>query len=216
MASLTAPSTKDRLPPQNLDAEVAVLGSLLLDGQTIPEVAQILSSSDFYSPEHRIIYSTILDLFDQGKPVDLVILTEALTQREALDRVGGRAALIEIIEKVPTAANAQHYANIVHQAAVRRRLIHTCTEVARDSYDTSIPVDALLDKAQAEIFSVTQSDRSHGPAAVKDGLQSMFDDIANMRENRITGVRGCGARAGRGPGCRRCRLVLRRGRRPSW
>lgn len=188
MAEPAAP-TKDRLPPQNPDAEIAVLGSLLIDNQTIPEVAQVLERGDFYSRDHQAIYDAIVELFDQGKPVDLVLLTEALRHRNALDRVGGAPYLISLLEKVPSAANAEYYANIVRQASLRRRLIHACTEIARDSYDGTVPTDALLDKAQAEVFAVTQGDRSNEPAAVRDVLQAIFSDIENIRENRITGLR---------------------------
>ena len=180
---------RDRLPPQNQDAEIAVLGSLLIDNQTIPDVAQILQRVDFYSPEHQAIYDAVLGLFDQGKPVDLVLLTEDLRQREQLERVGGVNALIALVEKVPSAANAEYYATIVRQAALRRHLIHSCTEIARDCYDGTVDTDLLLDKAQAEIFSATQGERTGEATAVRDILQGIFTDIESMRENRITGLR---------------------------
>ena len=189
MADPSAAATKDRLPPQNLDAEIAVLGSMLIDNQTIPEVAQFLRKVDFYSPDHQVIYETMVGLSDQSKPVDLVLLTEALRQREALDRVGGANYLVSLLERVPSAANAEYYAAIVRQASLRRRLIHACTEIARDSYDGSVDTEALLDKAQAEVFAVTQGDQFAEATAVRDILKDIFDDIESMRENRITGLR---------------------------
>ncbi|HUT35861.1 MAG TPA: replicative DNA helicase [Planctomycetota bacterium] len=189
MAEPASATMKDRLPPQNLDAEIAVLGSMLLDNQTIPDVARLLRKADFYSPDHQVVYEAALTLFDQGKPVDIVLLSEDLRQREALDRIGGPGYLISLLEKVPSAANAEYYANIVHQAALRRHLIHACTEIARECYDGSVDTDALLDKAQAEVFAVTQGDRTAEATAVRDILQGIFDDIESMRENRITGLR---------------------------
>ncbi|MBM4032299.1 MAG: replicative DNA helicase [Planctomycetes bacterium] len=189
MAQPAPAAAKDRLPPQNLDAEVAVLGSILLENERIPDVAQLLRKGDFYSPDHQVIYETSLELFDQGKPVDLVLLVEALRQREVLDRVGGNAYLISLLERVPSAANAEYYASIVRDAALRRRLIHACSEIARESYDGSVDTEALLDKAQAEVFAVTQGDRFAEASAVRDILQAIFADIENMRENRITGLR---------------------------
>ncbi|MBM4039350.1 MAG: replicative DNA helicase [Planctomycetes bacterium] len=180
---------RDRLPPQNQDAEVAVLGSMLIDNQTIPDIAQVLHKEDFYTPDHQALYEAMLGLFDAGKPVDLVLLTEDLRQRELLERVGGANALVALLDKVPSAANAEYYAGIVRQAALRRHLIHACTEIARESYDGSVDTDALLDKAQAEIFSVTQGDRVAEATAVRDILQGIFTDIESMRENRITGLR---------------------------
>lgn len=189
MAEPAPAPQQDRLPPQNLDAEVAVLGSMLIDNQTIPDVARLLRKSDFYAPDHQILYEAILDLFDQGKPVDLVILTEDLRRREALEQLGGPSALVALMERVPSAANAEYYANIVREASLRRRLIHACTVIARESYDATVETEALLDKAQAEVFAVTQGDQFAEATAVRDILQGIFSDIETMRENRITGLR---------------------------
>ncbi len=189
MAEPASAAPQDRLPPQNLDAEVAVLGSMLIDNETIPDVAQLLHKGDFYSPDHQAIYEAMLGLFDQGKPVDLVILAEDLRQREVLERLGGPNSLVAIVERVPSAANAEYYANIVRQASLRRRLIHACTVVARDSYDATVETEVLLDKAQAEVFAVTQGDRFAEATAVRDILQEIFNDIESMQANRITGLR---------------------------
>ena len=188
MAELASATTTDRLPPQNLEAEVAVLGSMLIDNETIADVAQILRKPDFYSPDHQLIYGAALELFDQGKPVDLVLLTDELRRAESLDRVGGSGYLVSILERVPSAANAEYYANIVHQASLRRRLIHACTEISRASYDLSVGTEELLDKAQAEIFAVSQGDQFAEASAVRDILQVIFADIENISANRITGL----------------------------
>jgi len=189
MAELASTISTERLPPQNLEAETAVLGSMLIDNQTIADVAQILKKADFYSPDHQLIFEAMVRLFDEGKPVDLVLLTEALRRQEELERIGGADYLVAILERVPSAANAEHYAGIVREASVRRRIIHACTEIMRTSFDQTLTTDALLDKAQAEIFAVSQGDRFAEASAVRDILQDLFNDIENIHENRITGLR---------------------------
>jgi len=189
MAEPVAKAAADRLPPQNLEAEAAVLGSLLLDNRRIADVAQALRKGDFYSPDHQIIYETVVDLFDKGHPVDLVLLSDALRSQGELERIGGPDFLVSILERVPSAANVEHYANLVREAALRRRLIQACNTIMSSSHDGSLGVDALLDKAQSEIFSVSQGDPFAEAAAVRDILEDIFQDIENIRENRITGLR---------------------------
>jgi len=189
MAEHGAATTVDRLPPQNLEAEVAVIGSMLIDNRTIADVGQVLKRADFYSPDHQVIFETMVNLFDEGNPVDIVLLTEALRQREELERVGGAQFLISLLERVPSAANAEYYANIVRSASLRRHLIHAATEVMRASYDQTMSTDALLDKAQAEIFAVSQGDQFAEASAVRDILQDIFADIENLSSDRITGLR---------------------------
>ena len=189
MAKPAAPTADGLLPPQNLEAEAAVLGSMLLDNQTIPDVAAVLHGADFYSPDHQIVFETTLDLSDQGRPVDLLILADALRERGQLERVGGAEFLVSILEAVPSAANALHYSTIVHQHSIRRRLIDACNTVLRSSYDGSIDTDALLDLSQHEIFAVSMGDRAAEATAVRDVLEAIFKDIESLRENRITGLR---------------------------
>jgi replicative DNA helicase len=177
------------LPPQNLEAEAAVLGSMLLDNQTIPEVTQFLKTTDFYSPDHQLLFEAVLKLADKGRPVDLLILTDALRERGELERVGGPDFLVSVLEAVPSAANAVYYASIVHQSSVRRRLIEACNNISRAAHDRSLEGDELLDKAQHEIFTVSMGDQTAEAAAVKDILEDIFKDIETAAENRITGVR---------------------------
>ncbi|NQT85530.1 replicative DNA helicase [bacterium] len=179
----------DRLPPQNLEAETAVLGSLLLDNLTINEVSSILKKADFYSPDHQLIYEAVLKLSDAGQPVDPVLLADALNQDGNLERIGGADTLINLLESVPSAANAEHYAHVVHQAAIRRQLIHACTELARDSYDGSVSTEELLDKSQAAIFAISQGDQSSEAAQVGSLLEEVFRDIDSGAKDRITGQR---------------------------
>ena len=134
---------------------------MLLDSRVIPKVANILKREDFYSADHQVIYDAILDLFDKGKPADLVLLSEVLASRGELERIGGPDYLVSLVEKVPSAAHAEHYANIVRAASMRRRLIHSTTAILRDCYDQSISVEELLDRAQEEIFRVSPVSYTH-------------------------------------------------------
>ena len=189
MAETATTARAERLPPQNLQAEMSVLGSMLLDNEVIPDVARFLKKNDFYSPDHQTIYDATLALFDEGHPVDVLLLTDALQRRGDLERIGGPDYLVALLECVPSAANAEYYAHIVRQAALRRHLIHACTEIARDSYDGSIDTDALLDKAQAGIFAVTQDDKFAEAAPISDVLKEIFKDIDSISGQRITGLR---------------------------
>lgn len=177
------------LPPHNLEAEAAVVGSMLLDNQCIADAAQNLKAADFYSPDHQLVFDTILGLADEGKPVDLLILTDALRDRGELEGAGGPDFLVSLLEAVPSAANVVYYADIVHQCSLRRRLIDACNSVNRAAHDASLGSDELLDKAQHEIFTVSMGDQVGEAVAVSDLLEEIFKDIETAAENRITGLR---------------------------
>ena len=189
MADTATTAPAERLPPQNLGAEAAVLGSMLLDNDVIPDVAHLHHREDFYSPDHQVVFDAVSALFDQGKPIDLLILTDALQESGELERLGGPPFLVSLVEGVPSAANAEYYARIVRDASLRRRLISACNAVARASYDGSTDSDALLDMAQSEIFAVSQGDTIAEATSVSDILHEVFKDIEEMKRDRITGLR---------------------------
>ena len=189
MADTATREPIDRLPPQNLEAETAVLGSMLLDNGVIPDVAQLLRKEDFYLPDHRVVFGAILDLFDASSPVDPLLLTDSLKQKDELERVGGTAFLIGLLEGVPSAANAEYYAKIVRDTALRRHLLHACSEIGRSVYDPSLDSDALLDKAQGEIFAISEGDITGEAASVSDILHDVFRDIEAIGKDSITGLR---------------------------
>jgi replicative DNA helicase len=147
----------DRLPPQNLDAERSVLGSMLRDNDCIDVVAQIITAESFYLDAHRKIFQAISDLRDKGgQPVDLVILAEELIKRNQLEDVGRAHYLAELWDAAPTAANAEYYAKIVRDKAIVRSLIHASTEILRDAYDQNQPAEELLEGAERKILDVAQ------------------------------------------------------------
>src|SRR5215470_4985813 len=140
-----------RLPPQSLEAEESVLGGILLDNTAIDRVLEFVRPDDFYREAHRRIFRAMLALAERNEPADLVTLAETLRQRGELQDVGGAAYLAELAERVPTAANVVHYAKIVREKAILRRLISTATEIVTRGYEASHDAKDLLDRAEASI-----------------------------------------------------------------
>ena len=147
------------LPPQNIDAEESLLGSLLIDPRAILDVAPLLCPADFYVPKHRFVYEAILALNDHGDPVDFVTLCDALEQREQLVDVGGAAFLSTIINRVPSAIHATTYAQIVARTAIRRRMIDAASTVAKLAYDETIDVEAAIDQVEATLLALRRDSR---------------------------------------------------------
>jgi replicative DNA helicase len=178
-----------RVPPQSVDAEESVLGAILLDNTAIDRVTGLLQPEDFYRESHRKIFRAMQALADRSEPADLVTLGDLLRTRGELSDVGGAAYLAELAERVPTAANVTHYARMVRDKAVLRNLITTATSIAERGY-AGQDVKELLDRAEQEIFAL--SDREVRPAFVRlDGLmQATFDTIERLHERKeaVTGV----------------------------
>ncbi len=134
----------DRLPPQNLEAERGVLGSLLLDAQLIDEVVMLVDSEDFYARSNQLLFEHLLVMHNEGLRVDMTLLVERLKKENDLELIGGLAYLGEVMQSVPTAANAANYAQIVRDKATLRSLIHASTEILRDAYDQSLEAREML------------------------------------------------------------------------
>jgi replicative DNA helicase len=147
---------QERLPPQNLEAERSVLGSMLRDNQVIPEVVQIVRPGHFYLDAHRRIFEIMVELADQGRPVDLVTLGEQIQRRGWVQEIGGYGYLGLLWEAAPTAANAAYYAEIVRDKALVRNLITASTEVLREAYDQSCPAEHLLENAERRILEIAE------------------------------------------------------------
>ncbi len=144
----------DRLPPQSLEAEKAVLGSLLLDPQMCDEIALMLRHGDFYADANQRLYRNIMAMHDQGKRIDITLLVERLKQEGEYEAIGGAAYLAEVAQSVPYAANAMYYAEIVRNKATVRELIHASTEILRDAWDPTYEPKELLSHAEEKIFAV--------------------------------------------------------------
>ncbi len=182
--------TIERTPPVSEDAEMSVLGAMLLENDVINVVIQIIDKNSFYKNAHRALFQTIVDLYDQGNAVDLVILKEDLEKKSLLKEVGGIEYLMEIEESVPMAANVEYYAKIVREKGIKRSLIETAMKIQKDAYEDSIDSDDLLDKSERSIFEITQKKYSAQSNRLYDLLKETFDRIDDLhdRKDRLTGV----------------------------
>ena len=151
----------DRIPPQDLDAEQSVLGGMLLSKNAIADVIEVIRAIDFYRPAHETIYNAILDLYGRGEPADPITLAAELTRRGEITRVGGAPYLHTLVNIVPTAANAEYYAQIVHDRAVLRRLVEAGTHITQMGYAAEGDVDEIMALASAEIADVVEGSVRH-------------------------------------------------------
>ena len=182
----------DRLPPQNLDAEKGVLGSLFLDPDMCDEVALVLRPDDFYADANQKLFAHLLAMHEEGTRIDTTLLVERLRSSGDIEAIGGVAYLGEVAQSVPFAHNAVHYANIVHDKATLRSLIHASTEILRDAYDSSADPAALVDQSEQKIFAV-HDQRSADPVTnIHDLMLEAFERI----DARMEGTAGVGVPSG--------------------
>ncbi len=172
------------VPPQNLDAEASLIGSILLDSETISDIADKVASDDFYDQRHGEIFAAIMKLYDQHKPIDLLTVTDYLQKKKQLDRIGGASYLTELTNKVPTASHATHYAEIVAEKAVRRRLIKTAEKITKESFDEELDVRELLAKSEAGLFAVTNKSISQDFMSVESILSQSFDRLDELHKDK--------------------------------
>jgi replicative DNA helicase len=177
----------DKLPPQNLDAERGVLGSLLLMNDAIDEVADVLQANYFYADNHQRIYAAIHHLYESGvRGIDAVTLLEELSRRGETEEVGGPLYLAEILEAVPHAAHAKYYANIVREKWIQRSLIFACTQVLRECYDAASDTDEILQHAEQAVFRILEQQEASEKIAIGDILIDAFDRINERLETEGT------------------------------
>lgn len=187
------PSLPDqlRVPPQNLDAERGVLGSILLLNEAIDDVGEVLKAEHFYSDGHQKIYTAIRDLYENNiKGIDGVTLANELVRRGELEEVGGAAYLGEILDSVPHAAHVRYYSEIVREKWLQRSLIYACTEILAESYELSTDIEDLLQSAERRVFGIVEQQEGAGNIAIGDILMDAFDRIEERlaREGDVTGV----------------------------
>ena len=179
-----------KLPPQNLDAEQSVLGSMLIDNEAIGRVVEAMKEEDFYREAHRKIFGSIVELWQRSEPADLVTVTSLLKSKGTLEEVGGATYLAGLVDRVPTAANVTSYARIVREKSVLRCLIDGATEIVERGYREQGNVDEYVDSAEKIIFEVAQRRIRQGFIGVKDIVKDSFRAIEQLYERRelITGV----------------------------
>src|SRR3989338_345102 len=185
-----SPEMIEKIPPQSMDAEMAVLGSMLLDRDAISHAIEILGASHFYKDAHKKIYSAIIKLHDENKAVDLITLIEELRATNSLDEVGGPAYITGLASSVPTAANLVHYAKIVKEKMVLRSLINAGTQIVSECYDMTDDVDNLIDRAERIIFDISSKKIEGKVLHLKEIIKSSIETIDNLyqRKENITGV----------------------------
>lgn len=180
---LSAEVAAGRVPPQNLDAETSLLGSILIEKDAIIRVADVVSAEDFYVDRNSLIYSAIMDLYEQRQPIDIVSLSNKLSEAGELERIGGSAYVAELTTTVPTAAHVVHYAGIVAHKATLRRLIGAASNITQFGYDEQTPLDQLLDKAEQTIFEVSQKNLKQNFIPIHSILADSFDRLNEMHTN---------------------------------
>ena len=179
-----------KLPPQNIEAEQSVLGSILLENSALNNVQEIISDGDFYSEAHKKIFKTIYDLSEKNEPVDLITLSNALRDKNMLDSVGGMSYLASLVDNVPSAANAANYSKIVKEKAILRGLITTATEIIDNCYEANTDVDNILDSAEHHIFEISENKVRQDFSPIKDVVKESFKSIEGLYASKelITGV----------------------------
>ena len=173
-----------KIQPQNIEAEKSILGAILIDEEAMANVAEKIHPEDFYDKKHQIIFDAMVNLYERHTPIDLLTLTDELKRKKTLTQINGSAYLAELTNYVPTAAHAEAYADLVLQNAIRRRLIKASTEIAELGFEGDKSVQELLDKAEREIFSVSDQNVKKDLIAIEDILAESFDRIEQLHKNK--------------------------------
>lgn len=180
-----------KIPPQNIDAEKSLLGAVLIDEEVLADVSENVKPNDFYDKNNALIFGAMMRLFEKHRPVDLLTLTDELKRKDELDVIGGSAVLTELTNYVPTAAHAAAYAEMVAQKAVRRRLIRASADITELGYDETTTTQELLEKAEAELFSVSDQSLKQDLVSIENILMDSFDRIEELHKNKgeLRGIR---------------------------
>lgn len=183
-------STVDRLPPQSIEAEQAVLGAIILEGESITKAIDVLSPEDFYKEPHRKIYTAMLELFDKNEPIDLITLSEHLKDKGVLEEAGGISYLSQLATVVPTSANIRYHAKVVREKALLRAIIRSCTEIISKVYEMPEDAEEMVDYAERLIFEISEKRTNANFYQMKDVVKNTFKMIETMYDKKavITGV----------------------------
>jgi len=184
------PSGSHRLPPQNVEAEQCVLGSILLQQGALVKILELLTPEDFYREAHRVTFKAMVSLFEKNEPQDIITVTNILKDQNQLDAIGGPAYLANLTDIVPVAANIIYYAQIIRSKAILRRLIQTCTEIATRCYEEQDDIDSLVDDAEQTIFEISRTKSSQDFQALSKIIPETFKRVEKLAERKelITGV----------------------------
>ena len=174
----------DKLPPQDVEAEKCLIGSLMLDKEAIVKVIDFLKPEDFYKDSHQKIYQAMVELFEKSEPIDFLSLSSRLKEKEELEDIGGSGYLTDCVNSVPTASHVSNYAKIVQKKRILRDLISASYDIGGFGYDENEDVDILLDNAEKRIFSVAQKGLTQKFSQVKDNLEEAFQRIDNLSKHK--------------------------------
>jgi len=187
--SIAAPSFK-MLPPQNIEAEQAVLGTILLQDKALLKIVELLKADDFYRDAHKTIFATMLALFEKREPHDLITVTGLLSDQKKLEQIGGAVYLSSLTDIIPFAGTLVHHAHIIRKKSILRRLIQTTSEVAARCYDAQDDIETLVEEAEKTIFEIAHSNKGQGFIPMSTIVPKAFDRITKLfdKQEHITGV----------------------------
>jgi replicative DNA helicase len=175
---------KVRIPPQSLEAEMALLGSIMLRPEAMYEITDLITTQSFYSEKHALIYDTMLELFAKRTPIDLLSLSSRLKEKNLLDSIGGSSFLTELVNTVPSSANIKHYAEIVQKKNMMRRLIDASEFISHLGFDESHDLEEALDKAEKKIYDVTNSSSIHKFVHMKEELMEAWERLDKLHNSK--------------------------------
>lgn len=179
----------EKMPPQSMEVEVSLLGAMLLDNAVIDTAREYLTKDYFYKTAHQELFHTIVELHDKGQAVDLVLLKEELRRRGTLEKVGGVEYLMELEESVPAVANAEHYARLIRDSAIKRGLIEAAVKIQKEAYENREDLDSLLDKSESLIFDLAQRKFSSSVTHLADLIDDAMTRLEGSdRKGRLTGL----------------------------
>ncbi|USB35170.1 replicative DNA helicase [Paenibacillus sp. YPG26] len=176
----------DRIPPQNLEAEQAVLGAILLQSEALITAMERVRTEDFYDKSHQMIYETMIELGEANQPIDLITLTSRLQDKGELEEIGGVSHLARLAHAVPTAANVDYYARIIEEKSMLRRLIRTATQIVSDGYTNGDDVGGMLSDAERKILEISNGRSGSGFIAIRDVLMEVFERVEVLHQNKGT------------------------------
>src|SRR3989338_5384273 len=180
----------EKMPPQNLEAEMAVLGSMLIEETAIGYAIEMLAGSSFYNDSNRRIFESMIKLYSENKAIDIVTLIEELKKTGDLDKVGGSTYIASLTTVVPTAANVRHYAMIVKEKSILRNLISAATNIITESYDVHGEVEKILDKGERIIFDISSKKIESSFAQLKEIIKDSIETIDQLYQKKahVTGI----------------------------
>jgi len=178
--SLKSPLQDVRIPPQSIEAERALLGSVMLKPDVMHDIMELINAPCFYVEKHRLIYTTMMELFSKSRPIDLLSMSSRLEERELLDQIGGSSYLTELVNEVPSASNAKHYAEIIQKKYLLRNLINAANQINQMGYSDEEEIEEVLDQAEKKIFEVTTLMNNSSYTAIASELGEAFERLEKL------------------------------------